>query len=60
MKKKDLELEIFSRHLILKEFNEKNFNVLQKQIIRNYLIGLCAYIKDLKFKLFFKKQSIKL
>ncbi len=39
MKKKDLELEIFSRHLILKEFNEKNFNVLQKQNISMIGIG---------------------
>ena len=32
------ELQIFSRHLILKEFNEKSFNYLQKQKIT--IIGL--------------------
>ena len=32
------ELQIFSRHLILKEFNEKSFNFLQKQKIT--IIGL--------------------
>ena len=39
MKKKDLELEIFSRHLILNEFNEKNFNILQSQNISMIGIG---------------------
>ena len=32
------ELQIFSRHLILKEFNEKSFKFLQKQKIT--IIGL--------------------
>ena len=32
------ELELFSRHLILKEFNEKNFNFIQKQRIT--LVGV--------------------
>ena len=38
MKKKDLELEIFSRHLILKDFNDFNFRKLQKKKVT--IIGM--------------------
>ena len=40
MKKKDLELEIFSRHLILKEFNEIDANLIAAKEIFEYNLSL--------------------